>query len=62
MEFLKLYEEENRDVLYSLSWLNKNIGFDKSVGSFNNIDLFSFLENVSLFDYKKDIFYVGGSD
>ncbi len=57
MKFLKLYEEENRDLLYSLSWLNKNIGFDKSVGSFNNIDLFSFLENVSLFDYEKDIFY-----
>jgi len=57
MEFLKLYEEENRDILYSMSWLNKNSIFDKSTGSFKEIDLFTFLENVNEFDYNKDIFY-----
>ena len=57
MEFLKLYEEENRDILYSMSWLNKNSIFDKSIGSFKEIDLFTFLENINEFDYSKDIFY-----
>ena len=57
MEFLKLYKEENRDILYSMSWLNKNSIFDKSIGSFKEIDLFTFLENVIEFDYNKDIFY-----
>ncbi|MFY4758169.1 hypothetical protein [Aliarcobacter butzleri] len=57
MEFLKLYDEENRDILYSMSWLNKNSNFDKSIGNFENIDLFTFLENISSFDYEKDIIY-----
>jgi len=57
MELLKLYKEENRDILYSMSWLNKNSIFDKSIGSFEEIDLFTFLENVNQFDYTKDTFY-----
>jgi len=57
MEFLKLYKEENRDILYSMSWLNKNSVFDKSIGSFEEIDLFTFLDNVNRFDYEKDTFY-----
>jgi len=57
MEFLKLYDEENRDILYSMSWLNKNSIFDKSTGSFKEIDLFTFLENINKFDYEKDTFY-----
>jgi hypothetical protein len=57
MELLELYKEENRDILYSMSWLNKNSIFDKSIGSFQDIDLFTFLENINQFDYKKDIFY-----
>ena len=57
MEFLKLYKEENRDILYSMSWLNKNSVFDKSIGSFEEIDLFTFLENVNRFDDEKDTFY-----
>ena len=57
MELLELYKEENRDILYSMSWLNKNSIFDKSIGSFQDIDLFTFLENVNKFNYKKDTFY-----
>ncbi len=57
MEFLKLYDKENRDILYSMSWLNRNSIFDKSVGSFEDIDLFTFLENISSFNYERDIFY-----
>ncbi len=57
MEFLKLYDEENRDILFIMSWLNKNSIFDKSIGSFEDIDLFTFLENINSFDYEKDIFY-----
>jgi len=57
MEFLKLYDAENRDLLCSMSWLNRNSNFDKSIGSFTEIDLFTFLENIIQFDYEKDIFY-----
>ena len=57
MEFLKLYDEENVGILFSMSWLNKNSNFDKSIGSFENIDLFTFLENISSFDYEKDFIY-----
>lgn len=57
MEFLKLYDEENRNILYSMSWLNKNSNFDKSIGSFENIDLFTFLEKISSFNYQKDFIY-----
>jgi len=57
MELLELYKEENKDILYSMSWLNKNSIFDKSIGSFQDIDLFTFLENVNKFDYKEDTFY-----
>lgn len=57
MELLNLYKEENKEILYSLSWLNKNSTFDKSIGNFTQIDLFTFLENISQFDYKKDTFY-----
>ena len=57
MELLELYKEKNRDILYSMSWLNKNSIFDKSIGSFQDIDLFTFLENVNKFDYKEDTFY-----
>ena len=32
MEFLKLYDEENRDILFNMSWLNKNFNFDFFVG------------------------------
>ena len=54
MEFLKLYDEENRDILFNMSWLNKNFNFDKSTGRFENIDLFTFLENINSFNYEKD--------
>jgi len=57
MEFLKLYDKENRNILFSMSWLNKNSIFDKSIGSFKDIDLFTLLENINEFDYEKDIFY-----
>lgn len=57
MEFLKLYDEENRNILFCMSWLNKNSIFDKSIGNFEDIDLFTFLENINKFDYEKDIFY-----
>ena len=30
MEFLKLYDEENRDILFNMSWLNKNSNFDNN--------------------------------
>ena len=49
MEFLKLYDEENRDILFNMSWLNKNSNFDKSTGRFKNIDLFTFLEKNFIF-------------
>ena len=57
MEYLKLYDKENQNILYCMSWLNKNSIFDKSIGSFIEIDLFTFLENINNFDYQKDIFY-----
>lgn len=57
MELLDLYKEENKDILYSISWLNKNSIFDKSIGAFRDIDLFTFLENIEKYNYKKDIFY-----
>lgn len=57
MEFCKLYDEENRNILFNMSWLNKNSVFDKSIGSFEDIDLFTFLENIHSFNYEKDIFY-----
>lgn len=57
MEFLKLYDEENRDILFNMSWLNKNFNFDKSTGRFENIDLFTFLENINSFNYEKDTIY-----
>ena len=62
MEFLKLYDEENIGILFSMSWLNKNSNFDKSIGSFENIDLFTFLENINSFDYEKDFIYYGLHD
>jgi len=57
MELLELYKKENRGILYTISWINKNSIFDKSIGSFQEIDLFTFLENINKYDYKKDIFY-----
>jgi hypothetical protein len=57
MELLDLYKEENKNLLYSISWLNKNSTFDKSIGDFVDIDLFTFLENINSFDYKKDIYF-----
>lgn len=57
MELLDLYKEENKNLLYSISWLNKNSIFDKSIGDFIDIDLFTFLENINRFDYEKDIYY-----
>jgi uncharacterized protein YbcV (DUF1398 family) len=57
MELIDLYKEENQNLLYSISWLNKNSIFDKSIGTFQDIDLFTFLENINKFDYDKDIFY-----
>ena len=48
---------------YLISWINKNRGFDKSIGEFKTPDLFTFLENIYQFDYsdKKiydDIYYI----
>jgi hypothetical protein len=57
MEFLKLYDKENEEILYSMSWLNKNSFFDKSIGTFKDTDLFTFLENINVFDNDKDLIY-----
>lgn len=56
MNLFDLYKEENKDLLYCISWLNKNSIFDKSIGEYKNIDLFTFLENISRFDYEKDVY------
>lgn len=57
MNLLDLYKEENKNLLYCVSWLNKNSIFDKSIGKFRDIDLFTFLENINKFDYSKDIYF-----
>lgn len=57
MDLLDLYKEENNDLLYCISWLNKNSIFDKSIGRFKDIDLFTFLENINNFDYANDTFF-----
>jgi hypothetical protein len=57
MNLFDLYKEENKDLLYCISWLNKNSIFDKSIGEYKNIDLFTFLENINRFDYEKDIYF-----
>lgn len=57
MHLLDLYKEENKRLLYNISWLNKNSIFDKSIGKFVDIDLFTFLENISKFDYEKDTYF-----
>ncbi|MEL0649928.1 hypothetical protein V6246_00755 [Algibacter sp. TI.3.09] len=57
MEFLKLYDKENENILHNMSWLNKNSFFDKSIGTFEVTDLFKFLENINKFDYHKDLIY-----
>lgn len=57
MNLLDLYKEENKNLLYYISWLNKNLIFDKSIGEFTRIDLFTFLENINEFDYSKDIYF-----
>lgn len=54
MDLIDLYKDENNDLLYCISWLNKNSIFDKSIGTFKDIDLFTFLENINKFDYDKD--------
>ena len=44
-----------------ISFFNKNIKFDKTTGNFEEVDLFSFLENLSTFDYANrydDIYYI----
>ena len=44
-----------------ISFFNKNIKFDKTTGNFEEVDLFSFLENLSTFDYSNrydDIYYI----
>jgi len=57
MKLLELYKDENKQVLYSISWFNKNSIFDKSIGAFVETDLFSFLESVNRFNYDTDIYY-----
>lgn len=57
MDFLRLYEDKNKHILHIMSWLNKNSMFDKSIGTFKDIDLFTFLENINVFDYDNDLFY-----
>ena len=44
-----------------ISFFNKNIIFDKTIGKFEGVDLFSFLENLSTFDYEDvydDTYYI----
>jgi len=44
-----------------ISFFNKNIIFDITTGNFEEVDLFSFLENLSTFDYSDiydDIYYI----
>jgi len=57
MDLLDLYKEENKNLLYCISWLNKNSIYDKSIGKFKEIDLFTFLENINKFNYDKDIYF-----
>lgn len=56
----KLYEPENKELLETISLLNFAIGFDKSVASFRESDLFSFLERIQSYDFKNydDLFYI----
>ena len=42
---------------FLISWINKNRGFDKSIGEYKTPDLFTFLENIYEFDYKSEKFY-----
>ena len=43
--------------LQYISWINKNSVFDKSLGKFEEIDFFIFLENLSSFDYSDTTIY-----
>lgn len=56
----KLYKPENKVLLETISLLNFAIGFDKSIASFNESDLFGFLERVQNYDFKNydDLFYI----
>ncbi|WP_086224903.1 DUF2357 domain-containing protein [Campylobacter devanensis] len=63
MKFCDIYKIENREVLLYISWINNNLGFDKSTGHFKQPDLFTFLKNVSKFDYSfstiyDDVYYI----
>ncbi len=57
MEFFDIYRAENKEALSYISWINNNLGFDKSTGHFKQPDLFTFLKNINRFDYSFDIFY-----
>ncbi|TEY02329.1 DUF2357 domain-containing protein [Campylobacter sp. US33a] len=56
----KLYKPENKVLLETISLLNFAIGFDKSIASFKESDLFGFLERVQNYDFKNydDLFYI----
>ncbi|RTJ56865.1 DUF2357 domain-containing protein [Campylobacter jejuni] len=57
---LQLYKPENKELLETISLLNFAIGFDKSIASFKESDLFNFLERVQSYDFKNydDLFYI----
>ena len=48
----RLYEDENRELLETISILNFSLGFDKSIASFKQSDLFEFLEKIDIFDFE----------
>lgn len=56
----KLYEPKNQELLETISILNFSLGFDKSIASFKESDLFSFLEQIDSFDFKRydDLEYI----
>lgn len=57
MNFLDIYDKAKIETLSTIAWINKNTDFDTSIGKFKEPDLFTFLENISKFEYHKDIFY-----
>ena len=57
MNLLDLYKEEYKDLLYSISWLNNNSIYDKSIGKYKDIDLFTLLDKINRFDYEKDTYF-----
>ena len=57
MNFYDLYNQDNAETINTISWINKNRGFDTSTGKFKEPDLFTFLENINNFDYSDNLFY-----